>query len=344
MPHPNPNQWFSALLPESAQAGNVKRTRFILAAAFLLAAVLLVLALRGLDWSKFIETLRNARYVWMPLVFAWGSLSYLMRAARWRVLIQSEKPVRLQEVFWANMVGYLGNNILPARAGELARAAYLGAKTQISVSFILATGLAERLVDLVALIMIGSFALAASGLASVPLQKALSAMTVFGAIGLVAMLLLPRFGGWMEKIITILPLIGDPLKTRLSGLLQQFLRGLRALLDVRRATGFGLLTVLIWLMDGLGTVLMGYVLNVHITLLQAFVLLAGLGLSSALPSTPGYVGIYQFVAVLVLVPFGISNTEAVAYILFAQVSGFLLVAAWGSLALWRVSPTQKVVN
>ena len=338
LPSTNPKTWFSALLPESSsRSENVKRTRFVLVVAFLLAAVFLILALRGLDWPKFVETLKNARYAWLPVAFAWGSLSYLIRAARWRVLIQSEKPVRLREVFWANMAGYLGNNILPARAGELARVGYLSTRTKISASFILATGFAERLRDLIALIMLGSFALAASGLASASLQKALRVMTVLGAIGLVAMLLLPRFGAQLQKVMIGLPIISDTLKARTGGLFEQFLRGLCSLLDFRRAASFGSLTLLVWLMDGFGTVFTGYILNVPITLLQAIVLLAGLGLSSALPSTPGYLGVYQLVAVLVLVPFGISNAEAVAYILFAQISGFLLVGGWGLAALVRLS-------
>ncbi len=275
------------------------------------------------------------------MVFAWGSLSNFIRAVRWRLLIQAEKPVRLRDVFWANMAGYLGNNILPARAGELIRAAYLGAKAQISVTFILATGLAERLVDLVALIMIGSFALAASGLTSAPLQNALRVMALVGIVGLVAMLLLPRFGIWMEKIITVLPLIGEPLKKRLVGLLRQFLHGLRALLDIRRASGFGLLTLLIWFMDGLGTVFVGYVLIIHITLLQAFVLLAGLGLSSAIPSTPGYIGVYQFVAIMILVPFGLDRETAIAFVLVLQIIGLLVVAVWGGISLWKINRLDK---
>jgi hypothetical protein len=48
--------------------------------------------------------------------------------------------------------------------------------------------------------------------------------------------------------------------------------------------------------------------------------------------------------VLVLVPFGISNAEAIAYILFAQVNGFLLVAAWGTLALGHASPQAELTN
>jgi uncharacterized membrane protein YbhN (UPF0104 family) len=167
-----------------------------------------------------------------------------------------------------------------------------------------------------------------------PLQKALALMSIIGALGLGTMLLLPRFSGWLNRIIYALPFPGETLKPRLSHFLQQFLRGLQSLSDLRRASTFGALTLIIWLMDGIGTVFTAYILGLHFTLVQALVLLAGLGLSSALPSTPGYVGIYQFIAVLVLVPFGFSNAEAVAYIIFAQIVGILIVVGWGAYALW----------
>jgi hypothetical protein len=61
----------------------------------------------------------------------------------------------------------------------------------------------------------------------------------------------------------------------------------------------------------------------------AALLLCGMGLGSALPSTPGYVGIYQFVAVTVLVPFGISRDAAVAYILVVQALGYFVVLILG---------------
>ena len=52
-------------------------------------------------------------------------------------------------------------------------------------------------------------------------------------------------------------------------------------------------------------------------------------------STPGYVGIYQFVAVTVLQPFGFSRTDAIAYILVAQALLYVVIGFWGSLGLWR---------
>ena len=82
---------------------------------------------------------------------------------------------------------------------------------------------------------------------------------------------------------------------------------------------FSRLTVVIWCLDALGAVIGGAALGLRDSdLAVAFLLIAGLGVGSALPSTPGYVGIYQFVAVTVLTPFGFSRTDAIAYILVAQ--------------------------
>jgi hypothetical protein len=66
------------------------------------------------------------------------------------------------------------------------------------------------------------------------------------------------------------------------------------------------------------------------------VLLAALGLSSALPSTPGYVGVYQFVAVSVLTPFGFTQSQALVFILAYQAVNYAVICVWGLLGLWRL--------
>jgi uncharacterized membrane protein YbhN (UPF0104 family) len=75
---------------------------------------------------------------------------------------------------------------------------------------------------------------------------------------------------------------------------------------------------------------------------QALLLLAALGLASAAPSTPGYVGIYQFVAVAVLQPFGFSQSEALAYVLVAQAAIYVVVLVWGVLGLWRLTARSRL--
>ena len=109
------------------------------------------------------------------------------------------------------------------------------------------------------------------------------------------------------------------------------MRGIRAFHDGKRLAGFFALTIVIWCMDAAGTVIGGSALGLAIPLPVAFLLIAGLGLGSALPSTPGYVGIWQFVAVSVLTPFGFSRTDAVAYILVAQALQYAVIGVYGAL-------------
>jgi uncharacterized membrane protein YbhN (UPF0104 family) len=63
---------------------------------------------------------------------------------------------------------------------------------------------------------------------------------------------------------------------------------------------------------------------------MAFILIAVIGLGSALPSAPGYVGVYQFVCATVLVPFGLSKTDAIAFSFFAQALSYFVIGIWGA--------------
>jgi uncharacterized membrane protein YbhN (UPF0104 family) len=93
----------------------------------------------------------------------------------------------------------------------------------------------------------------------------------------------------------------------------------------------------IWLMDALGTMIAAWALHLPLNILQALLLLAALGLASAIPSTPGYVGTYQFVAVTILPLFGITRSQALTFILVLQASTYVVVTIWGLLGLWRLA-------
>jgi uncharacterized protein (TIRG00374 family) len=301
-----------------------------------LAAVLLYLALRHVDWAAFAAILRTARYALLIPAFLWGSLTDLVRSVRWRILLVGEKPVGVGPVFWANMAGYLGNNLLPARAGEFIRALYLGREAGMSATFVYATGLAEQIVDATALIILGVISLSAVGLANPQLQTGLRVMAVAVGVALLLLILAPRFSSQLDSLVTRLPRLGEQRKAGISAFLHNFLRGLGSLLHVRPALLFALFTVLVWTMDALSLMLLGRALGLGLSLFQAWLLIAALGLSSGILATPGYVGIYQFVAVAVMTPLGYSAASAVALIVLAQVTIYLIVLFWGLLALARI--------
>jgi uncharacterized protein (TIRG00374 family) len=315
--------------------------RWFVAATILLSAVLLYLAVRGVNWREFIATIRHAKLGFLAVAFGMSHVSMVLRSLRWRVLLSAERRVAPLTVFWATMAGYLGNNFLPARAGELIRSAALGHKTGLSKSWVFATALTERLLDVVALVL---FSLAAVlslpssvlGLpSSVWLLKAWKVMGVVGVAGVIILLAAPRFESPLRRLLERLP--GPArLRERLLGVLAQFLSGMRAFANPSRGFAFAGLTVLVWLCDAVGTMIGARAFGLSLSLPMAVMLLAGLGLSSAIPSTPGYVGVYQFVAVAVLVPLGFPRSGVLAYIIVAQVLGYVIITVWGLLGLWRL--------
>ena len=94
-------------------------------------------------------------------------------------------------------------------------------------------------------------------------------------------------------------------------------------------------SLIIWLSDTLWYLLAGMMFNIQLNLALALILIASLGLSSAIPSTPSYVGVYQFVAITVLMPFGYNQSQIITYITAVQIISLLQVAFWGGLAIFR---------
>ena len=304
--------------------------------AFLFAAVLLYFTLRGLDWATFWQVIYNGHYEILLLVIPITSTNYFIRAIRWSILVNAEKKIPILSIFWANMVGYMGNAYLPARAGELIRSAYLGQRSGAGTSFVFATALVERLVDLIVLVLIGSISVLLQSQISTVLANAIKILAIAGAIGLVVVIIIPTQEKMISALIARIPLPSG-LSKMISDQVRRFLVGMRALHNTRRLMSFIFLTAIIWLIDALGNMINVHIVLQNLTLGQSFILMAALGLSSAIPSTPGYIGVYQFVAVSVLVPFGFSRPAALAFILVSQVTNYIVVSFWGLLGLWKIN-------
>src|SRR5436190_18317968 len=129
----------------------MSRLRFVL--GFVISAVFLWLALKDQDLSKVWDTLSHANYFWIiPGVLTYF-LAVLARTWRWHYMLRSIKPVSLRMLFPIVTIGYMGNNIYPARAGEVLRAYVLKKRAGVPMSASLATVVIERLFDGVVMLL-----------------------------------------------------------------------------------------------------------------------------------------------------------------------------------------------
>ena len=321
------------------QAGSRDSSRFravivYRAAALLLAGVLLYFSIRGIQWSEVWHVLALADLRYVVLALGLSTVALFLRAIRWRILLRSRGPVDISTTFWATAAGYFGNNFLPARAGELVRTMMVSGSAGLSKTFVLTTALSERLSDAIVLVIISSVVLLTLRVRPGWFAHAAEPFAVIGLAGAMAIAVLPKLEALWINLLGRVP-IPEALRARSVEMLEHVLSGIRAFHDRGRLIRFLLATLVIWFLDATGVLVGVHALGMSVSFSIAFLLITGLALGSALPSTPGYVGIYQFVAVSVLTPFGFSRTNAIAYILLAQGLQYALTTFWGLLALGR---------
>ena len=313
-----------------------------LAIALTLAGVLLYYSLRGIDWHQVWSTLATTQLNYIGFMLIVTTTSLFLRAVRWRVLLQAGGPVSIATAFWATCAGYFGNNYLPARAGELVRTMMVDAEAGLGRTFVLTTALSERIVDAITLVLISSLVLLTLPVRPGWYATAAKPFAIVGICGVLGIAILPRLERFWHYLLDRAP-VPERFRGKLKHILEQILFGLRAFHDWRRLAAFLSLTAVIWFMDAIGFILAARSLNLILTVPMTYLLMTGLGLGSALPSTPGYVGIYQFVSVEILMPFGFARAPVIAYTLLLQVLQYISTAVWGLFALLRFRKQKKPV-
>jgi hypothetical protein len=308
-----------------------------------LAALLLYYSLRGVEWARVWNTITHARWQYLVAAGLMACCSYFLRSYRWRILLNTDAYFDVLTVFIANMAGYLGNNFLPARAGEFVRSYIISKSSSLSKTYVLTTALSERMVDAIALVLASSVVLLGVHPKPAWLGDVSRTTATMAGVGLLAIAIVPHTGDLLERLLRRVPMPAG-LRHRLLELAAQILLGLRTFHSPTRLAGFAFLTVVVWSIDCVSVMLGTYALGIDLPFRVALLLLAGMGLGSALPSTPGYVGIYQFVTVSILTPFGVRHDDALAYSFVTQAMGYVLVLVLGLPGLYRFKDWRQAIR
>jgi len=307
-----------------------------------LAAVLIVLLARAADWRSVIEQLRHAR-LWL-LMFAWivlGSSACFLRAVRWYLLLSAESRLGFWPVFWANSSGNFANSVLPARAGEFIRAAMVSMKSGLSKRFVLAIALCERVFDLLVLVTLTRIGLSYVSNIPVAMQRAIN-IAFWGAICAVTFLVVVAQSRKWVDLATNSEQRSPAGVGRFWSRLQPFVHGIHAIHDRQRLVLFFVLTIPIWLVDAWGARLVAASLGLNLPLPVALILLAALGCSSLLPTTPGQLGVFQFVTIRVVAMAQIIYNQALTFSLILQAGNYITLGIWGIPGLWMYKKSRSM--
>lgn len=291
-----------------------------LAAGLLIAAVLFGWILRRVESDLVVTALGQARWLLLPPVLLLLGASVFLKAQRWSLAIGAgtgERPRR--RVFSATMIGTAANSVLPARLGDWLRAMVLHKHNRVSTTHALVASWGAQAFDL--------FAVAVLLLAGVAAGKGVAparvlVVLVAGVLGMIAILgALSRRPQIVTSWAGRLPFgLGE----RASTLAEHATEGLRFLGAPSVLARVLSYTVAVWAVEVGAMWLALYCFHIATSVAAAGLLVAAIGLSFVVPLTPGNVGTYQVIAILVLGQFGVDADRAFAFGIGYQ--GLALVA------------------
>lgn len=307
--------------PPTRRAGRLRDAGLV--AATLVGVVALWFALRNVDFGELRAVLAGAAVPELALGVAAILVTYPMLGLRWAVVAGKDSGPPAGMVRWT-LVGAAVNNIFPGRLGEVARALGLRRMTGGSALGALGTVIVDRLADVLLLVLL--LAVAAPFIPGADWVR-----WVLGAgavVAVLAVLILVSVIVWVRRTRRE--------DGRLRAMALRFARGLDCVDSPLTGLRIALWTVALWGIWLVGAWLVADALGIRLSAVETMFLAAAIGVGSAVPSAPGFVGTYHWVAAASLTLYGVEAAPAAAFALVLHASWFLPTTAVGAVLMARL--------
>ena len=317
----------------------MKRWQFWI--GILISAALLYLALEHQNLGHVWDALITADYWWILPGVAVYFIGVFARAWRWHYLLRPLKKIPTLRMFPIVTIGYFGNNVTPARAGEVLRAYILKRHEGVSISASLATVIVERVFDAVVMLMFvflnfGELS-RLSGKSVTILGWSVQQFAVLGTV--VAVIVLAIFLGaamfpfQTEKLVRLIieRFLPKRIRQKTLDLSLRFLTGLESLRSPQEALMVFITSVVIWLLEtGKYWFVMHAFRGLNLTFFELMLLNGIVNLATTIPSAPGYVGTFDLPSIALLEAYGIAGGTATGYTLVLHAALWLPITLLGA--------------
>ena len=311
----------------------LKRWQFWLGLA--ISIIFLYLALRGLTLGEVWDAMKGANYWWLIPGVAVYFMGVWVRAWRWHYLLRPVKSVSTGVMFPIVAIGYMGNNIYPARAGEVLRAIVLKRRESVSISASLATVIVERVFD--GVVMLAFVFLNLPELARLTVDSGfvgdIQSVALYGSALFIGVLILFLLTAMFPEAVLKLTrkfverLVPRRFRDNVLGIAEKFLEGLASLRSPRNALMVFLTSVVIWLFETGKYWFVMHAFPFEVSFFALMLMNGIVNLATTIPSAPGYVGTFDAPGIAVLVAYGVTRKIAAGYTLV------LHVALWAPITL-----------
>jgi len=320
------------------------RLRLIIGITASVALALWVVA--GLDLAAFALALRNAEYGWLVPAVAVYFLGVAARTWRWHYMLRHLRPIGLWPLFRLVCIGYMGNNIYPARAGELLRSYVLRREYGVRMSASLATVLVERLFDGLVMLLFVFVALPFVALndALAVFRGPIAALTILFVGALVVFLAIAARPALARRLYTplLLRVLPATAAARALAVAERFMHGLESLARGREVVAIFATSVLVWLFETAKYWFVMHAFPFDVSFFTLMLMNGIVNLATTIPGPPGHWVTFDAPGIAVLAAAGVDQDVATAYTLVLHVALWLPITLLGAFFLSRdhLSPRQ----
>jgi hypothetical protein len=314
-----------------------------------LSAGLIYWTLRGISPTEVAHRLSQAD----PILFAAATFCataiFALRARRWQTILEPVAGKLPLGALWrATAIGMMVNNVVPARAGEIARAYALTRETPVPFSTSLASLAVDRLFDAIVLLLLAATALldpalsASETLAGRPLASFAAGAGTLVFILVAALYALVFFPTYLLRLFELFARRVSPsVEERGRRVLQTFIQGL----SVLRSPGhFGAVfgwTLAHWLVNALGFWLSFRAVGITAPFSAALFLQAFISLGTAVPALPGFFGVFEYMSVQGLAVYGVGQQQAATWAIGYHLFSFIPITVIGAYYFARLGVSLR---
>lgn len=308
-----------------------------------LSAVLLWWTLRDVSLAVVWHELQRANLPLLLLAAVGGTVVFPIRALRWHTILLPVADVPFGPLWRSTAVGMMVNNVVPARAGEIARAFALTRESRVPFSSAIASLAVDRVFDAITVLLLASLAMldprfpAGATIAGQPLSSWAGGTALLVTAALTALYALVFFPTQLVRVFELFSRRLNPsLEARGRAALLSFSEGLSVLRNPRRFSAVLAWAILLWLINALSFWIGMIAVGIDVPYSAVLFIQALIALGVAVPSAPGFFGLFEKLAVVSLALFAVGAPAATSWAIGYHILSFIPITAIGAFYFVRL--------
>ncbi|MCC7447490.1 MAG: flippase-like domain-containing protein [Anaerolineae bacterium] len=307
------------------------RRWLVLGVGILISIVFLIYGLQGLNLADVWDKISHAQFIWLVPGVAVYFLAVWGRTWRWHYLLRPLKAIPLSSLFPIVVIGYMGNNVYPFRAGEVIRAYVLKRNEDVKITASLATIIVERIFDGLVMLI---FVFVALPFANIE-QDWLRTMIILGTIAFFGALAVFFFMALRPELsrrlygFFITRFLPKSAQEPVHRMADHFMEGLESLRSPRDLVMTLVSSVFIWLTETTKYWFVMHAFGFQVSFFVLMLMTAVVNLATTLPGAPGYIGTFDGPGIKVLEAFAVPHDLAAGYTLVLHAALWLPITLLG---------------